>query len=324
MRVLFRLLPAIGIVVSVRTGATQQSLVPSPRAGHVLVTAGDAGGVLLAQGQLGYRSAHDEPRLSDTLWAWNGAHWRVISTDGPHNRTLPAAAFDVRRNVLVVFGGSSVYSGTFYGDTWEWDGQRWTEQNVRTPGARDHHAMAYDAARGNMVTFGGQMQSGPILTFSKETWTWDGRRWTMADSATGPSGLVHHAMAYDARRQRVVLYGGATADRHAAGDTWEWDGARWTRVATDGPGPRVGHRMAYDPARGVTVLFGGASDSTTWTWDGKTWVRYAVDAPAPRSVHAMAYDARKGRVVLFGGSSGGEHLSDLWEWDGQHWHEITP
>jgi hypothetical protein len=76
-------------------------------------------------------------------------------------------------------------------------------------------------------------------------------------------------MAYDARRQRVVLFGG----RGAAGllsDTWEWDGTSWLPVQTTrSPGPRAGHAMAYDSARGRLLLVGGTDG--TWrlpdTWE---------------------------------------------------------
>ena len=59
---------------------------------------------------------------------------------------------------------------------------------------------------------------------------WDGEGWRQA-AAAGPTPRSGHAMAYDAGRRRVVLYGGGSFDgrtvtRHE--DLWEWDGARWT------------------------------------------------------------------------------------------------
>lgn len=58
---------------------------------------------------------------------------------------------------------------------------------------------------------------------------WDGEGWRQA-AAAGPPPRSGHAMAYDAGRRRVVLYGGGSFDgrtvtRHE--DLWEWDGARW-------------------------------------------------------------------------------------------------
>ena len=288
---------------------------PAPRAGHVMATGGPLGGVFLTAGQIGR-----ERRTLDTLWQWNGVGWRVISSNGPRYRTLPAAALDSRRNVLVVFGGAGLFNRNAYGDTWEWDGASWTERAVDSPGPRDHHAMAFDEARGVMVMFGGQ---NAARGWPNDTWTYDGTGWKRADSTTGPpNGAGHHAMAYDARRQRVVLYGGTSASREVFADVWEWDGTRWWRVAPNMPGPRVTrHRMAFDAARGVTLLF---ADTETWSWDGTEWRRVATTGPSQRVVSAMAYDAGRQRVVLFGGAGPGgvppyDSHADVWEWDGSRW-----
>ena len=63
-------------------------------------------------------------------------------------------------------------------------------------------------------------------------------------------------MAYDATRQRVVLFGGNSGgDRN---DTWEWDGIDWVqRDADNPPSPRVYSAMAYDRGRERLVVFGG-------------------------------------------------------------------
>jgi hypothetical protein len=296
---------------------------PPPRAGHVMTSAGPGGGVWLVGGQI----IDDAPRVADTLWLWTGSAWRPVSDDGPRSRTLPAAAFDSRRGMLVVYGGVGIGSGTRYGDTWEWNGRRWEDRGIQTPGPRDHHAMVYDEARAKVVMYGGAGPAG--RPFLADTWTFDGTVWQRADSTSGPGGLVHHAMAYDARRQRVVLFGGFDDTNRRTTDTWEWDGARWERAAVSGPAPsaRSHHRMAYDAARGVTVLFGGGRTGETWTWDGAQWKQYAVPGPPGRDIHAMAYDARRERVMMFGGGNGDGvppygYLNDLWEWDGARWLRV--
>ena len=85
----------------------------------------------------------------------------------------------------------------------------------------------------------------------------------------GPAARLGHAMAYDAARQRVVLFGGVDATSKL-GDTWVWDGTFWTQVAETGPSPRVSHALAYDHAREQVVLFGGWTGNTqmsdTWVW----------------------------------------------------------
>ena len=41
-----------------------------------------------------------------------------------------------------------------------------------------------------------------------DTWEWDGNTWLERSPTTSPSVRFGHAMAYDAARQRVVLFGG--------------------------------------------------------------------------------------------------------------------
>jgi hypothetical protein len=161
-----------------------------------------------------------------------------------------------------------------------------------------------------------------------------GTAWTRAEQNSGPGGLGHHAMAYDARRQRVVLYGGITDNGPAAADVWEWDGQTWQRNAAPGPGSRSHIKMAYDAARGVVVMFGGSvpgagpngtPPADTWTWDGHAWTRAATEGPAARYLHAMAYDVKRQRVVMTAGNRSArpfDVLNDTWEWDGTRWAEI--
>ncbi|MCA9709975.1 MAG: hypothetical protein KDK70_29320, partial [Myxococcales bacterium] len=142
-----------------------------------------------------------------------------------------------------------------------------------------------------------------------------------------------HALAYDAARGRVVLFGGLASgydgdDTSLLGDTWEWDGCAWTEVATEGPSPREGQGMVYDDTRGVVLLFGGNSgmaggpSDELWQWDGAQWTLVASGGPQPRWKHGMAYDGARDRIVVFGGEPGAK--DDTWEWDGAQWVDVSP
>lgn len=298
---------------------------PAGRDSHLLISAGARGGVFLLGG-----NTSSGPQLRDTLWQWTGNAWRVASVGGPNARLLGAAAFDTRRERLVLHGGAGRGSGTLFGDTWEWDGDGWKELDVATPGARDHHAMVYDPDHGRVLIYGGagRGDASPI-----GMWAWDGTSWDKVDTTAGPGARFHHAMAFDTRRKRLVLFGGLIPGvRTPSSETWEWDGSRWERRVVRGPvpAPRSHHRMAFDAARGVTVLFGGSAGSQmfndTWSWNGETWTQQAGESPAPRALHAMAYDMRRERVMLFGGILrwGGARSAELWEWDGRIWRSRGP
>ena len=145
--------------------------------------------------------------------------------------------------------------------------------------------------------------------------------WTQKQD-TGPSGRFGHAMAYDADRAIVVLFGGCSSE--SQNDTWEWDGEYWTQMADIGPSARFLHALVYDGERKRTVLFGGKRNGSpvgdTWQWNGEDWTQVNDEGPAARSEHSMAFDTERKRIVLFGGQSDNQQLhGDTWEWDGQSW-----
>jgi len=141
------------------------------------------------------------------------------------------------------------------------------------------------------------------------------------------------AMAYDAARNRVVMFGGDWNGGNVVADTVELVGGTWTPVATaNTPSARVGHSMVYDVARQVIVLFGGHQGSfanllnDTWEYDGLTWTQITTsNAPSSRFGHAMAFDSARQVTTLFGGSTSvqvGATLNDTWEYDGSTWTQV--
>ncbi|MCG2681743.1 MAG: S8 family serine peptidase, partial [Kiritimatiellae bacterium] len=152
-----------------------------------------------------------------------------------------------------------------------------------------------------------------------------GSNWTQKSPATSPPARYSTAMAYDAARGQVVLFGGNTTG--IMNDTWVWNGSNWTQKSpATNPPARSSHAMAYDAARGQVVLFGGNSSSgvlnDTWVWDGSNWTQKSpASSPPARFIHAMAYDAARGQVVLFGGNG---NLNDTWIWDGSNWSQKSP
>ncbi|MEE9128279.1 MAG: kelch repeat-containing protein [Planctomycetota bacterium] len=167
----------------------------------------------------------------------------------------------------------------------------------------------------------------PILavaaTSAAQQPTWVGRSPT-----TSPAGRMIHAMAYDAARQRTVLFGGTAGGFAVFGDTWEWDGTNWTLMKpTTSPSARRSVTAAYDVGRGRTVMFGGAPMlgapfGDTWEWDGRNWAqRKASTSPLARHGHATVYDCARRRTVIFGGYNL-NYLADTWEWNGATWTEV--
>src|SRR5687767_5916417 len=146
-----------------------------------------------------------------------------------------------------------------------------------------------------------------------------------------------HALAFDEKRKKTVLFGGADAEK-VLNETWEFDGKKWSPIFTkEAPSPRTFPTMAYDAARRKTLLFGGnrvlfGKDKNDyeflndfWEYDGKNWRKIAVPTPPRRAEASFVFDGERQRAVLFGGYriENGEmiRLHDTWKWDGKSWEK---
>lgn len=228
---------------------------------------------------------------------------------------------------------------------------QWVLRSASGPSARYGHAMVYDSARGVTMLFGGEKLSDDHSRYDNfgDVWEWNGANWRQRTTSSATSGWAkatntgywypaydvplprgHHALAYDTKRARVVLFGGRSIPPDGVdaflflADTWEWDGLRWQLRATNGPVARIGHSMAYDAARGVTVLFGGFTDGQgysdlVWEWDGNSWRSNAPSSgPASGDLGSMAYDAWRHKIV-YGPTSDGFVANHFWTWNGSAW-----
>tara|TARA_R110002072_G_scaffold217365_2_gene375063 strand:- start:100874 stop:102244 length:1371 start_codon:yes stop_codon:yes gene_type:complete len=154
-----------------------------------------------------------------------------------------------------------------------------------------------------------------------------GTTWSSLASTANPPPRTYQAMAYDAARQEVVLFGGSVSG--CVNDTWTWNGTSWTqRTPVVSPVGCNGHAMAYDRQRGVVVLFGGNQCggylNDTWEWDGTTWQQvFSATQPPGRTSHGFVYHEATGTCVMFGGWNG-SRFNDTWEWDGVNWQQRQP
>lgn len=195
------------------------------------------------------------------------------------------------------------------------------------PHARAGHNLVYDTSRQQVLLLNGQGGADVKEEELSGLWAWDGSRWVLLDGSAEPRPRILAGTAYDAGRQRLVLYGGATpGDFTQMDDTWEWDGSVWRQVDAAGPGARDHTVMVYDKAREEIILYGGTRVGEgdlgdTWSYDGEQWELVATDGPGPRNHHTMAYDTAREQVLLFGGGPG--PLGDTWAWDGSEWRKVT-
>lgn len=172
------------------------------------------------------------------------------------------------------------------------------ERSCPTPPARQQGAMAYDPVARRLVLFGGLRGDGTPLG---DTWEWDGLRWSAPQAPDGeaPQARSGHALAFDPRRGRLILFGGdrrpaAEQDRDGNGlldDTWEYlgSGLGWRRLPLESG--------QHPPARRFAAMTTGLLSTAP---------------PGERQRHG---------VVLFGGQGGDasrppQALGDTWTFDG--------
>jgi hypothetical protein len=139
---------------------------------------------------------------SNQTWEYDGVDWRSrVSFAVPPARTDMAFAYDVQRQVCVLFGGSTAFA-TWAGDTWEWDGVQWARRFPSvSPSPREGRAMAYDESRQRIVLVGGTDGSGVL----QDAWEWDGTTWSPQAAPAGLDASGTLAMVYDAQRARLLL-----------------------------------------------------------------------------------------------------------------------
>lgn len=202
-----------------------------------------------------------------------------------------------------------------------------TQEAAVKPSVRAGHCLVYDEQQRKVALLDGyQPPHQPELG---EVWAWGGKEWKIIPGA-GPTARFYGSAVYDARRKRIVSYGGLghSGLKDLRSDTWEWDGKTWRQMADTSAGARFLHVMAYDAARGKTVMYGGvrlngAHVTDTWEWDGVKWSQIAAPGPGGRSHSAMVYDSRRKKVVLFGGVDGNNAYNDTWTWDGKAWQKVS-
>lgn len=236
-----------------------------------------------------------------------GESWRTAASPGPGS---VATCYDeARRETLTQSGGR----------LWAWDGHAWTPR-WDEPGLDGADAMAYDRNRQVCWIFGG-------AGYDDKLWKWDGTSLTLVAADT-IGGRAYVAMAFDWKRDRLVVHGGYNGSFLLA-DTREWDPAAGTwQNFGDGPiGRRYAHKMVYDPVRERCVLHGGYyfyNRNDTWAWDGSGWSLVTQTGPA-RYVANMAWDAVRQQVVLHGGTTccGEVEYSSTWTWRGGSWTECA-
>ena len=219
--------------------------------------------------------------LGDT-WLWDGRTWSEVPGAGPPARLYACMAFHPGTGSIFLFGGTAV-GGSTLGDIWEWNGKSWRALSPSlNPLPVAGNNLAYSAALRRLIMVGNlhvQIPPGgyvPPPGSSGNTWSWDGKNWSLIKLTPTPPFRAAGVMAADSMGRRILLFGGignvgpTTAASDYIGDTWIFTSTWSQDTHTPAPTPRVGASLAPDPSSNSFVLFGGQGRGSvlgdTWRW----------------------------------------------------------
>lgn len=255
-----------------------------------------------------------------------------------------AMTYDSESDRVILFGGSpDTYTAANSAETWayDYDSNTWTKRAGGPPG-RSFHTLAYDAESDRVILFGGlDFQVGsepPNMTPLGDAWAYDynADTWIELTSAAGPGPRGGHVMAYDARMDRLILWGGFIAGSTPTYSrevwTYDYNANGWARRRDS---HMVAGALTYDVESGRVVGYGGIAmvdgnpaEDAVWTYDygADTWYRLALLAPRPqlRWGENFVYLPGLDRIMLFGGART-VPVTEAWlyDLDASRWEQVA-
>lgn len=302
---------------------TETNTTPAGRHAHAIAFDSVRGRVVIHGGLLTSDTNGVFDRIDDT-WEWDGRRWHKMKYprkkgEYPGFRAHAVMAFDSRRGVCVLFGGSNPDPDNDWETaTFEWDGQRWSRINVvEHPPLNGGGQMIFDSRRGVMVLFGG----GAFKDDFKNVWEYDGINWEIIKTRTNPPTRFMHSLVFDERRGIIIVFGGKSYNNVDVllDDLWEYDGVDWKEIKRKGPMPRRDAAFIYDSLINKSVLLGGTHPYSwvypfEWTWDGKKWELIGYRSPARTisgEMHGI-WNSRKNRIETFDTDSNENFINHSW------------
>ncbi|MGA2113024.1 MAG: kelch repeat-containing protein [Anaerolineales bacterium] len=262
---------------------------------------------------------------------------------GPTARGGAVMAYDAKADRIILFGGTSA---TQYDlpDTWAYNYNTNTWTKLAYGPGRTWGGMVYDSASDRIILFGGGLWDyGGVYN---DTWAYDynTNTWTDMKPSTSPSARSGQVMAYDAKADRVIMWGGDTGweDQGLPKDQSVWSYAYNTNTWQETkpgtgmwPDCRDDAAMAYDAKSDRMIMTGGYDDkgtAETWAYDynPNTWTKLEPNtAGGMLAGSAMVYSPATDRIILFGGGVGGSdsnYTAETWSYDfnANAWTDVTP
>ena len=188
---------------------------------HAMAYDASAVKILLFGGQTGDVFGHSDLFLSAETWSYDPTRedWRRLQTAGrPPALTAHAMVYHAAAKKVLLYGGvrwTGQKTPELVRETWSFDYQSrsWTRM-ADGPPARYGHRMVYDPRSGVVVLFGGACIDAAGNVNAKklgDTWVYhlETDHWEHMNPSPSPSPRHYHGMAYDARTEKTIVFGGA-------------------------------------------------------------------------------------------------------------------
>jgi len=271
--------------------------------------------------------------LGPDVSTWNKL--AVAGTPPPSPRTSIHLLYDPRRDRMLFVGSHNPTCCT-RGDVYALSlgvSPAWTvliDAHFNTSTFQSEIAsVVYDSQRDQLVAFGGRVYPYGTLTNAVYVLPLNPLgQWTLSvTTSPAPPARFGHVAIYDARRDRVVVFGGLN-DSSPLTDAWAlaMGDSRWTRLVPSGGSPPAvsGYASAvWDSVRDRMVVFGGTgSDFVAGAYQPAiadvnvlslnpyaAWSHLSPDGvlPGPMMRHAAVLDPVTDRMVVangYGNSAG--------------------
>jgi hypothetical protein len=248
-----------------------------------------------------------------------------------------AGALDAAGTHAILFGGDTSVTpcgqapaAAFIGTTWYVDVAcgAYEQLDGAAPSPRAKHAMVSTGKTAYL--FGGRYRAGKsgAYTLYNDVWAFDfsSKTWSeVQTSGTAPSPRASTAIAYDAKRERLVLFGGNSSTNGLAfkpeADTFTFDlkTNTWTKLDTPmAPKARLFHTLVVNPDSDKAYLYSGGDenafagpflkDAHALDLASGAWapLQTSGDVPLARINAGGFYDSMHKKIVIFGGHDDGK------------------
>ena len=269
--------------------------------------------------------------------------WDSLPGSGPSGVVFPVLD-TLNHTILACSGEAPESSWSIVADP----GAEWGF--VGTPEPRPSRRGGASTARlpdGGLLLSGGEVGYGTaeVWRLRSSAATGGGVEWTLLAADSVPPPRFGHRIAYDPRRDAMLMTGGVRSEEytvHDLSDIWRYGfgTGHWTRLAaTDASAPgRLEPAVVNDYFHDRLVMFGGFACCDRYLrdlWqfrleDGDAWVplEAAGDPPPGRWGQSAIFDPLRRRMIVFGGDDSLGHFSNqvtALALDGApRWAEIVP